>query len=153
MSEPTVCVCVLCFVFVCLRLFRDSERGRVRTHTHTEWLNYDNFRSNKQSSNIRSSCSSSGGNGRQLPNYLEPIAVCEELRPWCRKSSSISKTFANSDFDERSFNSNSFIRFDIKIDFLVILRPGRDIRNIQGNHCRNTARICFVDEWMNNNDE
>lgn len=83
-------------------------------------------------------------------SYLEPIAVCDELRPWCRKSSSISSTLASSDFDDRSFNSNSFIRFDIEMDFIVILRPGRDIRNIHGSHCRNTARICSPQNWWRN---
>lgn len=40
----------------------------------------------------------------------DPIAVCEpDIPDICLKSSSISNTFANKDFDDLSFNSNSFI--------------------------------------------
>lgn len=46
---------------------------------------------------------------REINTNLDPSAVCDEFKPGCRKSSSISKTLANNDFDERSFNSNSFI--------------------------------------------
>lgn len=73
--------------------------------------------------------------------YLEPMAVCDELIPICRKSSSISSTLANNDFDERSFSSNSFIRLVNNIVFLVIFLPGRDILNNHGSHCINTAFI------------
>lgn len=54
----------------------------------------------------------------------------------------MSSTLARSDLDERSFNSNSFIRLFNMIVFRVIFLPGRPIRRIQGNHCRNTVLIC-----------
>lgn len=77
----------------------------------------------------------------KLITYVDPKAVCDELIPTCRMSSSISSTFANSDLDDRSFNSNSFIRLDNKIVLRVIFLPGRDIRNNHGNHCKNTDFI------------
>lgn len=76
------------------------------------------------------------------------MAVCDELIPTCRKSSSISSTLANNDFDERSFNSNSFIRLVSNIVFRVIFFPGRPIRKIHGSHCRNTALI-YIQEMRN----
>lgn len=60
----------------------------------------------------------------------------------CLKSSSISNTLAKRDLEERSFSSNSRIRLDIIIVFLVIFFPGLDIRKIHGSHCRNTVFIC-----------
>lgn len=66
---------------------------------------------------------------------VDPIAVVEPVIPLtCRKSSSISNTLANSDFDDRSFNSSSFIRLLSIIVFLVIFLPGRLIRKIHGSH-------------------
>lgn len=59
----------------------------------------------------------------------------------CRKSSSISRTFASRDLEERSFSSSSFMRLLSSIVFRVILRPGRPIRKIQGSHCRKTDLI------------
>ena len=56
------------------------------------------------------------------------------LEEW--KLSSISRTFAKSDFDDISFCSISFIFFCIMIVFLVIFSPGRDILKNQGIHCR-----------------
>lgn len=75
----------------------------------------------------------------------DPIAVVEPDKPVeCLKSSSMSKTFANNDFDDRSFSSNSRIFVLSIIVLRVIFLPGRLIRNIQGSHIRNTDRIC---EW------
>lgn len=72
------------------------------------------------------------------------IAVVEPVMPLlaCLKSSSISNTFANKDFEDLSFSSSSFIRFDSRIVFRVIFLPGRPIRKIQGSHWRNTDFIC-----------
>lgn len=62
------------------------------------------------------------------------MAVCDPDMPTCRKSSSISSTFANKDFEDRSLSSNSFILLLNSIVFLVIFFPGRPIRNIHGSH-------------------
>lgn len=70
----------------------------------------------------------------------EPMAVCEP-EIVCRKSSSMSSTLANSDLEERSFSSNSFMRLLKSIVLRVILRPGRPIRKIHGSHCRKTDLI------------
>ena len=59
-----------------------------------------------------------------------------------RKSSSMSKTLASKDLEDRSFRSNSFILFCIMIVFRVIFSPGRPIRSIHGIHCRKTDRTC-----------
>lgn len=68
---------------------------------------------------------------------VDPLKLVE-----CLKSSSISKTLANNDLDERSFNSNSFILLLNIIVLRVIFLPGRCIRKIHGSHIRNTDRIC-----------
>ena len=85
---------------------------------------------------------------------LKRLAVlgCELLGRWgvCgktwwlsgegRKSSSMSRTFARRDLEEFSFISISFILFWIRMVFLVIFSPGRDILNSQGIHWRNRIR-------------
>lgn len=73
---------------------------------------------------------------------VDPICVVDPVSPLtCRKSSSISNTLANSDLDDRSFSSSSFIRLVSIIVFLVIFLPGLCILNIHGSHCRNTDFI------------
>ena len=57
-----------------------------------------------------------------------------------RKSSSISRTLASKDLEEFSFKSISFILFWIRIVFLVIFAPGRDMRKSQGIHWRKRSR-------------
>jgi len=74
----------------------------------------------------------------------EPMAVWEPDIV-CRKSSSMSRTLASRDLEERSFSSSSFMRLLNSIVLRVILRPGRPIRKIQGSHCRKTDLIWL---WM-----
>lgn len=57
------------------------------------------------------------------------------------KSSSMSSTFANKLFDERSFSSNSFIRLFIRMVLRVIFLPGRPILRNHGSHCKKTDLI------------
>ena len=64
-----------------------------------------------------------------FPLILGAIVVAQKL-------SSISRTFAKRDFEETSFLSISLIFFCIRMVFLVIFSPGRDILSIQGIHCR-----------------
>lgn len=67
---------------------------------------------------------------------------CPGSVPWCRKSSSISNTFANRLLEERSLSSKLWG------DFLEPGEPpagvssgkGLDILRMQGNHCRNRQR-------------
>ena len=83
---------------------------------------------------------------RRHLNRLLAVFGCELLGRWgvCgktwwlsgegRKSSSMSRTFARRDLEEFSFMSISFILFWIRMVFLVIFSPGRDILNSQGIH-------------------
>ena len=64
-----------------------------------------------------------------FPLMLGAIVVAQKL-------SSMSRTFARRDLEETSFLSISLIFFCIKMLFLVIFSPGRDILSIQGIHCR-----------------
>ena len=68
-----------------------------------------------------------------------------------QKLSSISRTFARRDFEETSFLSISLSFFCIRILFLVIFSPGRDILSIHGIHCKNilcTFDIVFVESLL-----
>ena len=64
-----------------------------------------------------------------LPLILGAIVVAQKL-------SSMSRTFARRDLEETSFLSISLIFFCMRMLFLVIFSPGRDILSIQGIHCR-----------------
>ena len=60
----------------------------------------------------------------------------------------MSRTLASSDFELGfpSFISSSLILVDIMIVFRVIGFRGRCMRNIQGNHCKNSFRTFFEKE-------
>uniref|UniRef100_A0A2M4D6R6 Putative secreted protein n=1 Tax=Anopheles darlingi TaxID=43151 RepID=A0A2M4D6R6_ANODA len=79
-----------------------------------------------------------------------PMAVVEPDMPehGCRKSSSMSSTFASNDFEDRSFSSSSFMRLLSMIVLRVIFLPGRPIRRIHGSHWRKTDLIHGGISWM-----
>lgn len=76
--------------------------------------------------------------------WLEDCSDCSV--PW-RKSSSMSRTFANRLLEERSFSSSSLSCKDFRLSDVSLPPlppPGRLILSKHGNQCRNSDFICTL---------